>query len=181
MAVVGLFVAIPITIFVSGEASSPPAEPLAAIEIEEPAVGPLKVEEGLGVRMRVPEGWSREQKGSVLELESKDRAARIVISAPGPASDAAQLHSEVIDGLRSSYRDFEIAHNLKKTQVGGLDGSATVASGTIPRKKGVQQKILVSTAKGKDRAYLVVVFTGVQPSPAVVEAQALVNNLRFTK
>lgn len=181
MAGVGLLVAIPVTILVSGEASGPPAEPLAAIEIEEPAVGPQKVEEGLGVRLRMPEGWSREQKGSVLELESKDRAARIAISAPGPASDAAQLHSEVVDGLRSSYRDFDIARNLNETQVGGLDGSATVASGTMPGKKGIQQKILVSTAKGDDRAYLVVVFTSSQPSPAVVEAQALVNNLRFTK
>ena len=87
----------------------------------------------------------------------------------------------MIDGLRSSYRDFDIAHRVAKTHVGGLEGSTTVASGTMPGKKGAQQKILVTTAKGKDRAYLVVVFTADQPSPAVVEAQALVNNLRFTK
>ena len=90
MVIVGLLISVPITILASGGADAPPVEPLAAIEIEDPVVGPKKVEEGLGVRLRVPEGWSREQTRDIIELQSKDGAARIAISSPGPASDAAR-------------------------------------------------------------------------------------------
>lgn len=182
MGVVGLMIAIPVTILVSGGGDTPTAQPLAEIEVKDPEVGPKKVEESLGVKLRVPDGWSREQKQDVLELRSKDGAARVAISAPGPAADAEALHSQVVDGLRSSYADFDVAKTIKKTQLGGLKGEATVASAKLPAKKGGgAQRILVTTAEGKERAYLVVVFTSGQTSESVLEAQALVNNLRFTK
>lgn len=181
MAIVGLLVAIPVTILVRDSEESPPAEGLAEIKVKTPAVGLQKVEESLGVKLRVPEGWSREQKQDVLELQSRDGATRVAISAPGPAADAGELRSQVIDGLRASYRDFEVAKNIDKAPIGGLKGKATVASGTTPGKKGQAQRILVTTAEGRERAYLVVVFTPSQPSKGVLEAQALVNNLRFTK
>lgn len=181
MGIVGLLVAIPVTILASGGGDAPPIGPLAEIEVKAPEVGPKKVEQSLGVELRVPEGWTREQKRNVLELQSKDRAARVAISAPGPAADAKQLHSEVIAGLRDSYRDFDVARNIDKAPLGGLKGQATVASGTPPKKSETTQRILVTTAEGKQRAYLVAVFTAGDPSSSVLEAQALVSNLRFTK
>jgi hypothetical protein len=181
MAIVGLLIAIPVTILGSGSGEPPPAEGLAEIKFRTPDVGPPKVEESLGVKLRVPDGWSREQKQDVLTLQSKDGAARVAISAPGPAADAGELRSEVIEGLRASYRDFEVAKNVDKSPIGGLKGKATVASGTTPGKRGQAQQILVTTAEGRERAYLVVVFTAGQPSKAVLEAQALVNSLHFTK
>jgi hypothetical protein len=182
MAIVGLLIAIPVTIFVSGSSDAPPAESLAKIEVKAPDVGPQKVQDSLGVKLRVPEGWTRAEKQNVLELQSKDGAARVAISAPGPAADADELHSQVIAGLRTSYRDFDVAKNIDKVPVGGLKGQATIATGKLPQKKGGSaQKILVTTAEGKVRAYLVVVFTSDMASSSVLEAQALVNNLRFTK
>ncbi len=181
MAIVGLLIAIPVTILVSGSGDAPPAQPLAEIEVKEPVVGPQKVQDSLGVKLRVPEGWTRKEKQNVLELQSKDGAARVAISAPGPAADAGALHSQVIAGLRTSYDDLEVGKKIDKAPVGGLKGEATVISGTTPGKNGEAQRILVSTAEGKERAYLVVVFTTDQPSSSVLEAQALVNNLRFTK
>jgi hypothetical protein len=182
MAAVGLLIAIPVTIFVSGSGGSSGPAPIAEIEVKAPDVGQQKVQESLGVKLRVPEGWTREEKQNVLELQSKDGAARVAISAPGPAADADELHSQVIAGLRTSYQDFDVAKNIDKAPVGGLKGQATVATGELPQKKGgAAQKILVSTAEGKERAYLVVVFTSDTASSSVLEAQALVNNLRFTK
>ena len=181
MAVVGLLIAIPVTILVSGGGNAPPPQPLAEIHVEAPHVGAQKVDESLGVKLRIPEGWSRDEKQDVLELQSKDGAARVAISAPGPAADANELHSQVIDGLKTSYRDFDVGRNIAKAPVGGLRGQATVATGELPGKAGGIQKILVSTAEGKERAYLVVAFTPDQASSSVLEAQALVNNLRFTK
>jgi hypothetical protein len=182
MAIVGLLIAIPVTILVSGGGDAPPAPALEKIEVKAPAVGPQKMQESLGVKLRVPEGWTRTEKQNVLELQSKDRAARVAISAPGPAADADELHSQVIAGLRTSYRDFDVAKNIDKAPIGGLKGQATVATGDLPGKKGGStQKILVTTAEGKVRAYLVVLFTTDQTSSSVLEAQALVNNLRFTK
>ena len=83
--------------------------------------------------------------------------------------------------LRTSYSDFDVAKNIDKAPVGGLKGQATVATGKLPGKTDGAQKILVTTAEGKERAYLVAVFTSDQASQSVLEAQALVNNLRFTK
>ena len=133
------------------------------------------------MKLRMPEGWTRKEKQNVLELQSKDGAARVAISAPGPAADADELHSQVIAGLRTSYDDLDVAKNIDKAPVGGLQGQATVISGTTPGKKGEAQRILVTTAEVKMRAYLVVAFTTDQTSQSVLEAQALVNNLRFTK
>ncbi len=181
MASVGLLVAVPVTIFASGEAGSPTVDDPAPIEVPDPELRAKRVEKDIGISMRMPAGWTRHQKAGVIELRSTDRTARVAISSPGPAEDAAQLHAEVMKGLRSSYREFDVARNLRKAPIGGLTGSATVASGKVPGKNGAEQQILVATAEGKNRAYLVVVFTGSEPSPAVVEAQALVNNLRFTK
>ena len=183
MGIIGLLVAIPVTILVSGGGDAPaPTVALEEIEVKAPDVGPKKVEQSIGVELRVPEGWSREQNDDVLELQSKDGAARVAISAPGPAADAKTLHAQVVEGLRSSYRDFEVSKQIDKAKMGGLTGEATIASGTIKSKQGsATQSVVVTTAEGRDLAYLVVVFTGGEPSGSVLEAQALVNNLRFTK
>lgn len=182
MAAIGLLVAIPVTIILSGETEAPPPEPLAEIEVPEPQLGPKRVDDALGVRMQMPAGWERNERQGVLELESQSGAARIAISAPGPAGDADQLHSEVVAGLRSSYREFEVVRNLDKAPLGGLEGQATVAMGTAAARDGGRaQRILVSTAKGDERAYVAVVFTAAEQSAEVLEAQALVNSLRFTK
>lgn len=183
MAIVGLVIAIPITIFVSGNSGTPaPSAPPEAIEVKAPDVGPKKVEQSIGVELRVPAGWSREQKQDVLELQSRDGTARVAISAPGPAADADRLHAQVLDGLRSSYGNFEVAKRIEKAKLGGLRGEATVATGMLKSRQGkAQQRMVVTTAEGKDLAYLVVVFSGAETSRSVLEAQALVNNLRFTK
>lgn len=183
MSIVGLLIAIPVTILVGGGADAPPsAAPLEGIEVKAPNVGPKKVEQSIGVELRVPQGWSREQKQEVLELQSKDGAARVAISAPGPAADADALHSQVVEGLRSSYGNFEVQQKIGKTKLGGLRGEATVASGTLKSKQGkAQQRMIVTTAEGRQLAYLVVVFTAGETSRSMLEAQALVNNLRFTK
>ena len=69
-----------------------------------------------------------------------------------------------------------------RSPVGGLKGQATIASGTLRSKHGTAaQQILVTTAEGKKRAYVLAVFTTPQTSRSVLEAQALVNTLRFTK
>lgn len=183
MGIIGLLIAIPVTILVTGGGDAPaPTAGLEGIEVRAPDVGPKKVEQSIGVELRAPEGWSREQKDDVLELQSKDGAARVAISAPGPAADANTLHAQVVEGLRSSYRDFEVAKQIDKAKMGGLTGDATIASGTLKSKQGsAEQSVVVTTAEGKALAYLVVVFTGGEPSGSVLEAQALVNNLRFTK
>ncbi|MDQ2676690.1 MAG: hypothetical protein M3Y34_07750, partial [Actinomycetota bacterium] len=164
-----------------GDSASVPQQ-LTGIQVKAPDLGPKKVERRMGVELRVPQGWSREQRREVIELRSRDGAARVAISAPGPAADAGKLHSQVVAGLRSSYRDFEVAERIAKAPLGGLKGQAIVASGTLASKQGkAAQRILVTTAAGRDRAYVVALFTAGETSRSVLEAQALVNSLRFTK
>ena len=45
-----------------------------------PDVGPQKVQDSLGVKLRVPEGWTREEKQNVLELQSRRRRPRCDLS-----------------------------------------------------------------------------------------------------
>lgn len=182
MGAVGLLVAVPVTILVSGEEDSPPPDALAPIEVTEPELGPLRIERSFGVEARLPKGWTRDRTHDVLELTSANGAARVAISAPGPAADAEQLHSEVLNGLRSSYRDFDVLRNIDKAPIGELKGRATAVSARLPKAKGGDEaRILVSTASGKERAHVVALFTIGEPGPAVLEAQALINKLRFLR
>lgn len=181
MAVIGLLVAIPATLLVGGGGSSVPPPP-AEIEVTAPEVGPKRVDESSGIELREPEGWTRKRKGDVLELRSRDRSARVALSAPGPAQDAGRIHSQVLSGLRDAYGDLRVVRKIKRARVGGLRGRATIATGSVERK-GVEvpQRLAVTTAAGKRRAYLVVVFTGREPTESVLEAQTLLNTLSFTK
>ena len=72
MAVVGLLVAIPVTLIVRGgddderAASPPPAEP------EVPAVGQVRFDRSLGVELRLPAGWKRSKEKDAVSFRSDD-------------------------------------------------------------------------------------------------------------
>ena len=181
MAIVGLAIAIPVTLMVREDGDGDSVRALEPIKAEEPKVGRVVHERDLDVKLRKPKGWDEKKRGEVLELASSDGAARVAISAPGPAADADRIHAEVLAGLRSTYRDVTVLDKKAKEPVGELKGRATAVSARVPGKnRGNELRILVSTARGKERAYVVVVFTQAEgASQSVLEAQALVNNLRF--
>lgn len=175
MAIVGLAVAIPVTLLI-GEKDEPAAP--EAIVVPDPQLQATEYDRDLGLELKLPDGWTKKRSKDVLTLSSADKAARVAISAPGPAEDANQLHSEVIAGLRDTYKSVETLNKLPSTSIGDLKGKATALA--VTTKGGDDMRILVSTAKGDKRAYLVVVFTRADdPGESTLEAQALLNEVKF--
>lgn len=174
MLVVGLVVAIPVTLVLrSGDEPGPAAEL--------PEVGKKLFERDLGVKYRVPRGWRAKRAEDVLTLRSRDGAARIAISAPAPAGDDDVLFDEALEGLRREYRRLDVLRRIKKSRVGGLRARSVVIEAK-PSKRASKQRILLSTARGDKRAYLIVVVTArTGGAESLVESQALLNELRLLK
>lgn len=173
MLVVGLAVAVPVTLVVRGDDDSPPPEAILL-----PDLGPVKFERDLGVKLRLPAGWKSEREGKVIILRSADRQARVAVSAPGPAEDAEQLHNEVLGQFGDRYKGFKVTKKKEAARLGGLKGRTSAAEALDSEKR--ELGILVSTAAGKDLAYLVVVFTPLSESGlSTLEAQTLINELKF--
>lgn len=178
MLVVGLAFAIPVTLILRDE-DGEPAPPPEAISADPPRLGKVKFDEDLEISMRLPVGWTSNRKQGVLLLKSADGQARVALSAPGPDEDADQLHSEVLTRFGDFYERFEVETRKKKAKIGGLRGEASAIEA---RAEGEKQElgIVVSTAAGKKRAYLVVAYTPlVRPGEATIEAQSLINELKL--
>ena len=178
MAVVALIVAIPVTVAVrgsddDGEAPAPVTDP--------PEVGNIEFDRKLGVELRLPEGWKRkEEKGGAVSYRSRDGSVLIAISAPGPANDYEEIAGAAIDSIEGEYRKVEVVDRIKNRKLGGAR-AVTAAISAVNPENGVPLRILLSAAKGEKRAYLVEVFAaGEDPSNSLVEAQALLNNLKLT-
>lgn len=176
MLIVGLVVAIPVTIVVRGEDEPPEPE---AISADLPELGPTEYDRNLGVELQLPPGWKSDRRGKALILESDDGRARVALSSPGPARDAKQLHQEVLDQFKRVYEKTEIEVRMQPSRIGGLSGRTTTVRAK-PKGSGQELGIFVSTAKGDKLAYLVVTHTpAVDPGQSTIEAQALLNELEF--
>jgi hypothetical protein len=178
MAVVGLLVAIPVTLIVRGgddDNESPPT-PVAS---EVPAVGQVRVDRKLGVALRLPAGWKRSKEQDAVSFRSGDGSVLIAISAPGPEEDAKEIHRAAVEAIESKYRAVEVVNRDGKTRLGGRPAELAAISARQPKDRS-PLGILVVTAKGKKRAYLAEVFAaGEDPNAALVEGQVLLNNLRI--
>jgi hypothetical protein len=176
MLAVGLLVAAPVTLLVRDDESGPSPRELSAVEL--PELGKLQVDRELGVEMRLPDGWVSEKRGSVIVMRSADRQARVAVSSPGPAADADELHQQVLSGIEKTYKQSKVTEEALNLRIGGLKGATSEVEATGAGNQALG--ILVASAEGKKRAYLVVVYTRLDdPGPSAVEAQALLNELRF--
>jgi hypothetical protein len=178
MAVVGLLVAIPVTLIVrgggddDGDDSPPPAEP------QIPEVGDVRVDRKLGVELRLPAGWKRNREKEAVSFRSDDGSVLIAISAPGPEEDVRAIHRAAVEAVERKYRAVEVVDRDAKARLGGRPADLTAISARQPKDRS-PLRILIVTARGEKRAYLVEVFAaGEDPNAALVEAQVLLNNLR---
>ncbi len=175
MLVVGLVIAVPVTLIIRGDDGPPPPDPIIA---DLPKLGPVEFERDLGIKLRLPEGWKSEREGEVIMLRSADRQAQVAVSAPGPAEDSEQLHDELLGEFGDTYEDVEVPQEKEKSRVGGLKGKASTIEAVDSEERDVG--ILVTTAEGKEKAYLVVAYTPLtDPTTSTLEAQTLINELKF--
>jgi hypothetical protein len=174
MAIVGLVIAIPITLVIRG--SDDEAEPASSTVAENPPLNPEVSDHRLDADYSVPKRWRLNRKASALTLSSPDKTVRIGISAPGPAEDAGQVLDEAVISLRASYESVEVSPGSGR-RVGGLPAKGAVVSA---RGDNVNLRILVAAMEGEKRAYLVEVFTAASaPASSVAEAQLFLDSLRL--
>ena len=178
MAVLGLVVAIPLTLLLrdgDGDESAPAGSATTTAPAP-PPLGPAAEDRGIGVSYRVPEGWEESKQASAIRLSSPDSDAEVVIAAPAPAADADALLEQTLDAFRTQYDDVEIAPGAGR-DVGGIEAKGAVVQAT---KGGEALRVLVAVAAGQERAYLVEVFTtdGVS-AESLREAQVALNSLEL--
>jgi predicted Zn-dependent protease len=179
MAIVGLLVAIPVTLLIRGgddEGGTPTSPVTTAAEQPEPELGPDASDPGLDVTYRVPKGWKESKQASAIRITAPDKTAELVLAAPGPADDADEVLDEALEAFRVAYEDVDVAPGSGR-KVGGLEAKGAVVSA----KQGDRElRIVVAVAEGEERAYLVEVFTisGLGPE-RLRETQVALNSIRF--
>lgn len=179
MAIVGLIVAVPLTIALRGDDDD--SEPAPEAAPAPPPLGQLERNRRLGVRLRLPDGWKQKERkaGGAVAYLSGDRSVLVAISAPGPASDADSIQKAAVDAIKGQYRAVDVVDTFSRRRLGRRPAETAAISARNPKTRD-PVRILVSTAKGEKRAYLVEVFAaGSDPTAAQVEAQAVLNGLRL--
>ena len=175
MLIVGLVVAIPVTLLIRGgdDDSEPQAKPTVTDQLP---LNPGVSDDKLKASYQVPKGWTQKTKREVLTLRSHDRTVRIGLAAPAAADESDQVLRDALAGLKGSYESVEVNPGSGKT-LGGLP-----AKGAVIHAQGdnIDLSILVSVMRGKKRTYLVEVFTAAAAPPKpVAQAQQFLNSLKL--
>lgn len=175
MVVVGLVVAIPLTLLLRDD-DEPEAEPerpsLAQRFPLNPPVGDSEIE----ASYRVPKRWKLDREGGAVTLRAPDDSVQVGITSPGPSEDSQALLDQALASLKATYDDVEVSPGSGK-KVGGLPARGAVVSA---RNGKTELRILVAVSEGKKRAYLVQVFTAAGAEPRrVAEAQRFLDSLEY--
>ena len=179
MAVLGLLVAIPLTMIVrgGGDDGDEPSETIDSGPLQS-ETGAVRSDRKLKINLRLPKGWRRErQEGGAVALLRQDGGVVIAISTPGPAEDAAEIQREALAAIESQYRKVETTGRTRDLELGGRRAISATLVATHPKKK-KELRILISTAKGRKMAYLVEVVAA-DLNQGLVEAQAVLSGLRL--
>lgn len=129
----------------------------------------------VGVR---PARWRLERSPRAVRVRSPDRAGLVAVSAtPSPVS-ASALMASTLAAVRRSYRGARLSAR-RRTRVGGLAGTAV--GGRAANSRGVRLDLLLATAGGRRRTYLLQVFVArAAAGRRLAEAQDVVNSLELS-
>ena len=124
-----------------------------------------------------PPGWRLKRSGRALRLTSPERAAIVAISGAPLSVGARALMSSTLAAVGRSYGNRRLSRR-RRAELGGHAGIAV--SGSATNSRGVRLDLLISTAKGRRRTYLLQVFVARTARLRLVEAQGLVESLEFS-
>ena len=174
MAVVGVVVAIPVTLALrSGNDGTS-----SIVTPDRPRVGELEFNRDIGIELQLPKGWKRQRKDGAVIFRSDDRRVLMAISALSPMGDTRAIVKQAISTLRESHEAVEVIDRFKKKELGGRPAQTAVLSARHPDKGDVA--VLIAAAEGENLTYLAQVFAAApNPGEALSEAQSLLNRLRL--
>ena len=131
----------------------------------------------LGVAGIRPPKWRLKRSPRAVRLTSIDRAGLVAISTVPPSVSARALMTSTLAAVGRSYRKATLSRR-RRADLGGRPGRAV--SGSATNSRGVRLDLLVSTAKGLRRTYLLQVFVARAAGLRLREAQALVDSLEIS-
>ena len=132
----------------------------------------------LGVAGIRPRGWRLSSSRRAVRLRSLDRAGIVAISAAPASVGTRALMTSTLAAVSRSYGKRRLSAR-RRAAVGGRPGTAV--SGSATNSRGVRLDLLLSTAKGRRRTYLVQVFVArAAGGLRLGQAQALVNSLELS-
>lgn len=132
----------------------------------------------IGVAGIRPPGWRLRSSRRGARLRSPDRAAVVAVSGAPPSVSARALMTSTLAALGRSYRGERLTRR-RRADVGGRPGTAV--SGSALNSRGVRLELLVATANGRRRTYLLQVFVArVAVRVRLGQAQRLVNSLELS-
>ncbi len=178
MVVVGLVVAVPVTLLARGGGDEE-GQGRGGTRLVEPQLSPSVGDKALDLRYSVPKRWEQRERGGVIRLTSPDGRAGMTLSAPGPVGDAEAIFDTAIAVLGENYDRVEVERTFDGKRVGGLESKGAVVGARD--REGTELRFLVAVARGKKRAYLVEFFTTAAGGRrgSLLEAQAALSSLRF--
>jgi hypothetical protein len=180
MAVLGFLVAVPVTLLLRGGDDDPQGGDTARRVAEVPRLHAAVRDDAIGVRYRVPLGWSQSKEASVIRLRSGDRTAGLTISAPAPAGEAQAVLESAIGAIRENYLGAEVQRRFADRRIGGLAASSAIVAARNPEDTPL--RFLLNAASGDTRTYLVEVYSVEGAAGrSLVAGQVLLRALRLTK
>jgi len=148
--------------------STGPKLPRAGLAVENRAIG---------ARIRKPKGWMHTRADRSLILRSPDSTTILSVSLPPGATNSAGVLRSAQATIRREYRRVKVA--LQPGRVADLPTVSVVVSAV--NRKGTLLNIFVSAAQGRDRAWLVQVFSAPGArGKRLPEAQRAIGTLRLS-
>ena len=142
------------------------------------AAGKLFSSRALGVAGIRPPGWRLETSRRAVRLRSPGRAGVVAVSTAPASVGARALMGSTLAALTRSYRREKLSRR-RRASLGGYAGIAV--SGSATNARGVRLELLVSTARGRRRTYLVQAFVAHSAGALrLAEAQVLVDSLELS-
>lgn len=141
-----------------------------------PRAGRLVVNRAIGARIHRPRGWTAKRADRAITLRSPDSTTIMSISQPPGATSNRAVLSSAVSVIEQSYRS--VKARPIRGKVAGHPTVSRVVSAT--NKRGVRLNILVSAPQGRNRAWLVEVFSGPGArAKRLPEAQVALGTLRL--
>ncbi|MGI8945616.1 MAG: hypothetical protein ACR2GL_05180 [Thermoleophilaceae bacterium] len=132
----------------------------------------------LGIVGFRPRSWRVTRSPRAIRVRSPDRAGLVGVSvAPSSVGPRALIGSSLA-AVRRSYRRVRLAP-VRRARIGGV--AARTTGGTATNSSGVRLDLVLVSAKGSRRTYLIQAFVARSAAGTrLAEAQQIVNSLDLT-
>jgi hypothetical protein len=143
---------------------------------EVPRPGRVVANRSIGARIHQPIGWSSDNSGRSIFLRGPDSTTLMSISQPPGATNNRALLGSSLAVISQNYTRVSTAPY--RGQLSGLPTVSRVVTAT--NKKRVRLNTLVAAPRGRNRAWLVEVFSGPGArAKRLPEAQVALSTLRL--